>query len=94
LKDLAEKGLFFLNSFNNEPPQHLETFIDFVKEYISFVSNRSSGACGLPNLIPYMYYLIHANISPSIPCKTNGSKHFIDFGYVNNNGCTVSRKAT
>ena len=31
-------------------------FIDFLKEYISFVSNRSSGACGLPNLVPYMYY--------------------------------------
>lgn len=56
LKNLAEKGLFFLNTFNYEPPQHLETFIDFVKEFISFVSNRSSGACGLPNLIPYMYY--------------------------------------
>lgn len=56
LKDLAEKGLFFLNTFNAEPPKHLSTFIDFVKEYISFVSNRSSGACGLPNLIPYMYY--------------------------------------
>lgn len=56
LKDLAEKGLFFLDGFNYEPPKHLETFIDFVKEYISFVSNRSSGACGLPNLIPYMYY--------------------------------------
>lgn len=56
LKDLAERGLFFLNRFNAEPPQHLETFIDFVKEYINFVTNRSSGACGLPNLIPYMYY--------------------------------------
>lgn len=56
LKDLAEKGLFFLNTFNSEPPQHLFTFIDFVKEYVSFASNRSSGACGLPNLIPYMYY--------------------------------------
>ena len=56
LKDLAEKGLFFLDGFNYEPPKHLETFVDFVKEYISFVSNRSSGACGLPNLIPYMYY--------------------------------------
>lgn len=56
LKDLAEKGLFFLEGFNYEPPKHLETFIDFLKEYISFVSNRSSGACGLPNLIPYMYY--------------------------------------
>lgn len=56
LKDLAEKGLFFLNNFNAEPPQHLSTFVDFVKEYISFTSNRSSGAIGLPNLIPYMYY--------------------------------------
>ena len=56
LKDLAEKGLFFLEAFNYEPPKHLETFVDFVKEYISFVTNRSSGACGLPNLIPYMYY--------------------------------------
>lgn len=56
LKDLAEKGLFFLNNFNSEPPKHLSTFIDFVKEYISFVSNRSSGAVGLPNLIPYMFY--------------------------------------
>ena len=30
--------------------------IDFIKEFISFASNRSSGAVGLPNLIPYMYY--------------------------------------
>ena len=56
LKDLAEKGLFFLDTFNSEPPQHLSTFVDFVKEFISFASNRSSGAVGLPNLIPYMYY--------------------------------------
>ena len=56
LKDLAERGLFFLNNFNSEPPQHLSTFVDFVKEFISFASNRSSGAVGLPNLIPYMYY--------------------------------------
>jgi ribonucleoside-triphosphate reductase len=27
-----------------------------VKEFISFASNRSSGAVGLPNIIPYMYY--------------------------------------
>jgi len=56
LKDVAEKGLFFLNNFNAEPPKHLSTFIDFVKEFISFASNRSSGAVGLPNIIPYMYY--------------------------------------
>ena len=56
LKDVAEKGLFFLNNFNAEPPRHLSTFVDFVKEFISFAANRSSGAVGLPNIIPYMYY--------------------------------------
>lgn len=56
LKDLAEKGLFFIDNFNAEPPQHLETFVDFVKEFVSWNCNRSSGAVGLPNLIPYMYY--------------------------------------
>ena len=56
LKRLAEEGLFFLNSFNNEPAQHLTTFIDFVKEFVSYNSNLTSGACGLPDLVPYMYY--------------------------------------
>lgn len=57
LQELAEKGLYFLSdNFNPKPPKHLVTFVDFVKEYINFASNRSSGACGLPNLIPYMYY--------------------------------------
>lgn len=57
LKPLAEKGLFFLkDAFNPKPAQHLTTFIDFIKEFINFASNRSSGAVGLPNLIPYMYY--------------------------------------
>lgn len=56
LKDLAEKGLFFIDTFNAEPPKHLSTFVDFIKEFVSYTSNRSSGAVGLPNLIPYMYY--------------------------------------
>lgn len=56
LKELAERGLFFIDNFNAEPPQHLETFVDFVKEFVSWTCNRSSGAVGLPNLIPYMYY--------------------------------------
>lgn len=56
LKDLAEKGLFFIDNFNAEPPKHLGTFIDFVKEFISFAANSTSGAVGLANLLPYMYY--------------------------------------
>ena len=63
LKDLAEKGLYFLSdSFNPKPPKHLVTFVDFVKEYINFASNRTSGACGLPNLIPYMFYFWHKDV--------------------------------
>lgn len=63
LKDVAEKGLFFLSdNFNPKPPKHLVTFVDFVKEYINFASNRSSGACGLPNLIPYMFYFWHKDV--------------------------------
>lgn len=56
LKDLAEKGLYFIEGRNAEPAKHLITFIDFVKEFVSYASNRSSGAVGLPNLIPYMFY--------------------------------------
>ena len=56
LQDLAEKGLFFIDNFNYEPPKHLGTFVDFVKEFISFCANSSSGAVGLPDLIVYMYY--------------------------------------
>ena len=56
LKDLAEKGMYFEEDRNAKPAQHLITFVDFVKEFVSFASNRTSGAVGLPNLIPYMFY--------------------------------------
>ena len=57
LTKLAENGLFYLEKHDKpEPAKHLETFVDFVKEFINFTSNRTSGACGLPNLLPYMYY--------------------------------------
>ena len=70
LKDVAEKGLFFLNNFNAEPPKHLSTFVDFVKEFISFASNRSSGAVGLPNLIPYMYYFWKKDVENGYATKS------------------------
>lgn len=56
LKDLAEKGLYFIKERNAKPAKHLVTFVDFVKEFISFACNRTSGAVGLPNLLPYMFY--------------------------------------
>lgn len=63
LKDLAEKGLYFIDTFNAEPAKHLTTFVDFVKEFVSYASNRTSGAVGLPNLIPYMYYFWSRDIA-------------------------------
>ena len=76
LQDLAEKGLFFLGSgFNAQPAQHLTTFIDFVKEYIGYASNRSSGAVGLPNLIPYMFYFWKKDVENDyLGVRTSGNE--------------------
>ena len=57
LERLANEGLFFINkAFNPQPPKHLETWTDFVGEFVSWTSNRTSGACGLPNFLIYSYY--------------------------------------
>lgn len=53
---LATEGLFFLPNYNNQPPQHLTTFVDDLVEYISYFSNRSSGAVGIPNVLIWTYY--------------------------------------
>lgn len=76
LQDLAEKGLYFIgNGFNAEPAQHLITFVDFVKEFIGYASNRSSGAVGLPNLIPYMYYFWKKDVNEDyLGIKTSGTE--------------------
>lgn len=56
LTRLATEGLFFIEGYNNQPPKHLTTYFDDVIEFISFLSNRQSGACGLPNVIVWAYY--------------------------------------
>lgn len=56
LSRLATEGLFFMDNYNNEPPKHLQTFLDDAIEYISYMSNRSSGAVGLPDIIIWMFY--------------------------------------
>ena len=56
IEELVNKGLYFIDNFNAQPPKHLTTFTDFVGEFVSWVSNRSSGACGLPSFLVYSYY--------------------------------------
>ena len=90
LKELAEKGLFFLENFNSEPPKHLGTFIDFVKEFVSYVSNRTSGAAGLPNLIPYMYYFWREDVKNNYYTETKekyARQHIQRFIYAVNQPC-------
>lgn len=43
LEDLVNKGLFFIENFNAQPPKHLTTYIDFVGEFVSWNCNRTSG---------------------------------------------------
>lgn len=53
---LAEEGLFFLDNYNNEGPKHLTTYFDDVIEFVSFLSNRQSGAVGMPNVLIWAWY--------------------------------------
>ena len=75
LKDLAENGLYFIDGINAQPAQHLITFVDFIKEFVSYASNRSSGAVGLPNVVPYMYYFWRKDIeSDYMGIRTSGQE--------------------
>ena len=56
LSRLATEGLFFLNDYNNEPPKHLTTYFDDAIEFIGFLSNRQSGAVGLPNVLVWAWW--------------------------------------
>lgn len=56
IQDIVEKGLFFIENYNAKPAKHLDSFIQILMEGIAWLSRRQSGAVGLPNLIPYLYY--------------------------------------
>lgn len=70
LSRLAKEGLFFLNNYNALPPKHLETFIDDTIEFISFMSNRSSGAVGIPNVLIWTYYFWMKDVADGYFIKT------------------------
>lgn len=53
---LSKEGLFFLDEYNNQPPKHLTTYFDDVIEFVSYLSNRQSGAVGMPNVLIWAYY--------------------------------------
>ena len=59
IEEIVNKGLFFIENFNCQPPKHLTTFTDFVGEFVSWTCNRSSGAVGLPSFLVYSFYFWH-----------------------------------
>ena len=56
LTRLATEGLFFVDNYNNQPPQHMTTYFDDGIELSSFLSTRQSGAVGLPNVLVWAWY--------------------------------------
>ena len=56
IQDIVEKGLFFIENYNAKPAKHLDSFIQILMEGIAWLSRRQSGAVGLPNLLPYLYF--------------------------------------
>lgn len=70
LDQLVEKGLFFVENFKANPAQHLTTFNDHVLEFISWTSNRSSGAVGLPSYLVYSYYFWQKDVKENFFLKS------------------------
>lgn len=56
LEDLVNRGLYFVTDFKSEAPKHLLTYTRDVLEFVSWTSNRTSGACGLPDFLIYHFY--------------------------------------
>lgn len=69
LDSLVEKGLFFIDKFKSTSAQHLTTYNDHVLEFISWTSNRSSGAVGLPSYLVYSYYYWYKDVKDNFYLK-------------------------
>ena len=67
---LATEGLFFLGNYNNQPPKHLTTYMDDVIEFVSFLSNRQSGAVGMPNILVWAWYFWKKDVEDGYYMKT------------------------
>ena len=59
IDSVARRGLYFLENYNAEPPKHLTTFNQMVVETVSYLSNRQSGAVGLPSYLIWAWWFWH-----------------------------------
>lgn len=79
LEDLATRGLYFVDGFNSEAPKHLMTFVRDVLEFVSWTSNRTSGACGLPSFLIYSYYFWYKDVQNNYFLKS--PEYYRDQGF-------------
>lgn len=56
LEKLATKGMYFIGNIKTKPAKHLSTFCDHLLEFISWVSNRQSGAAGIANALMWLFW--------------------------------------
>lgn len=56
LRDLATKGMFFIQNVKTGAAKHLSTFCDHLLEFVSWVSARQSGAAGIANALMWMFW--------------------------------------
>lgn len=70
LERVAKEGLFFVGDFSHQAPKHLVTFTDFVVEFVSWVSNRTSGGCSIPNYLIWSYYFWQKDVKDNYYIKS------------------------
>lgn len=63
LEKLATKGMFFIGNITTTPAKHLTTFLDHLLEFISWTSNRQSGATGIANALMWLYWFWKNDVS-------------------------------
>ncbi len=56
LKPIVKNGLYFIEEMRANPPQHWDTFNHHVLEFVSYATNQTAGATGLPDYLIYAYY--------------------------------------
>lgn len=56
LEKLATRGMYFIGNIKTKPAKHLSTFCDHLLEFISWTSNRQSGAAGIANALMWLFW--------------------------------------
>lgn len=70
LESLATKGMFFIENLRTGPAKHLSTFCDHLLEFVSWVSNRQSGAAGIANALMWLFWFWKNDIENGHYIKT------------------------